>query len=460
MSQGNQPQVYSRHLTNKKTSEHLSRFNDLLSQMMSSAEGKPGAIGDITVVELSQANFAGVIAGSMLGELGARVIKVEPPEGDPAREITPYGANLGGVGIPYLMESRNKRNITIDIESEVGREDLGKLLSRVDVVIDTLRPGQLDELGIGYRQLREKNPGLVYVGVSPYGHYTEQARELANIPDSDLTAQADAGYPFLTGDPEAPEPYNYPVRAGIWAAWYMAGTLAVAGTLTALIHKRKTGEGQMVDVATHDAISVWQGFSLVWGSTFEKPRARVGNFDWCLFPYGYYASKDGYVTVAAGQDADFRGFLRILGRWDLENDWRYLYDRITDDVEKLKGLEVEFKKEFAKHTSKELVNKTLEFSAKAAKDRLRGRGFPIAVETLRPRQVLEQEHWQVRRSFIEIDEAKVGKFMIPTAVPRMSATPPRVDKVGVEIGEANREVYREYGLSGVPEKKGIEAVEA
>lgn len=457
---GQQPQVYSRHLTSKKISEHLSRFNELLAQMMTSTEGKPWAIGDTTVVELGQANFAGVIAASLLGELGARVIKVEPPQGDPARQVTPHGVNRRGVGIPFLMESRNKLNITIDLDSEGGIEDLAKLLRQADVVIDALRPGQLDGLGVGYRQLKQVNPGLVYVAISPYGHYTRQAKNLANIPDTDLTAQADAGYPFLSGDPEAPEPYNYPIRAGIWAAWYMAAALAVAGTLTALIHKRKTGQGQMVDVATHDAISAWQGFSLIWGATFEKPRVRVGNFDWCLFPYGYYQAKDGYVTVAAPMDADFRGLLQIIGRWDLENDWRYLYDRITDDVEKLKVLEADFKKEISKRTRRELVNKTLAFSAKAARDRLRGKGFPIAVETLSPREVREQKHWQVRQTFVDVDHPEVGKFTIPAPVPRLSETPPRVESIRLGIGQDNDQVYHEFGLTGQPLKRTSEAVEA
>jgi CoA:oxalate CoA-transferase len=440
------PQVFSRHLAGKAASEHLANFNKMLAEMMTSAEGKPETLKDITVVEVGQANFPGLISAAMLGEFGAEVIKVEPPEGDPARKISPYGVNLKGIGIPFLMESRNKRYITLDLQQEKDRENFKKLVNGADVVIDGLKPGWLDDLGIGYRQLNTTRPGLVYVAVSPYGHFTAKASKFRNIPDTDLTAQAESGYPNLIGNPEAPEPFNFPLRAGVWVASYMSAALAVAGTLTALWHKRRTGEGQMVDIATYDAISAWQGFSLVWGFTFERPRVRVGNFDWCLFPYGYYEAKDGYVTVAAAADADFRGLLKIFKRWDLENDWRFLFDRITDDVEKLKGLEAEFKKEIIKHTRQELVRKTLAYSAKAARDKLRGKGFPIIVETRSPREVLQEEHWKVRQSFIEKQHPVLGRIRIPASVPKMSESPPRVKDLTCDLGKDNEEIFKKFGL--------------
>lgn len=441
-------QVFSKHLTGKATMKRLAAFDKLLTGMMGSDEEKPGAIDDIMVVEVSHANFAGIISAALLGEFGAEVIKIEPPEGDPARKITPYGKNVKGVGIPFLMESRNKYNVTMDLNSPEGQENFRKLVKKADVLIDAVKPGSMDALGIGYRQLKQLNPGLIYVAISPYGHYTSKARELQNVPDTDLTAQAGCGYPSLIGDPSAEEPYNYPVKAGLWAAWYMSAVLAATGTLTALMHKRKTGEGQMVDVATNDAISAWQGYQLVWGFTMEQPRVRVGNFDWCLFPYGYYQAKDGrYVTVAAGTDADFRGLLKILGRWDLENDWRFLFDRITDDVENLKKLEGEVKKEVGKRMSKELLSSSLAFSAKAARDRLRSKGFPIMAEVKTPPEVLKEKHWQIRKSFQEIDHPVCGKFMIPASVPKMSESPPRVKWIKCGIGEDNEYIYNKYGLS-------------
>jgi CoA:oxalate CoA-transferase len=439
-------QVFSKHMTGKKTQAHLEQFNNLLADMMGPGGDKEGALFQTRVLEISYANFPGLVCGAMLGEMGADVIKIEPPQGDAAREATHHGCYVQGVGIPFVMESRNKLLITVDFEDEQGRRNIAKLAEKADIIIDAMKPGYLDKLGIGYRQLSTTNPGLIYASVSPYGHYTSKGRDCRNIPDTDLTAQSESGYPALTGDPKAPEPYNHPVRAGIWAATYMSAALGVAGIMTALLHRNRTGEGQMVDLATYDALSAWQGFSHVWGFTNEKPRTRIGNYDWCLFPYGYYKAKDGYVTVAAPSDADFRGLLKILGRWDLEDDWRFLFDRIADDPEKLDELEKEVKKEIAKYTRKELSEKTLAYGAQAARDRLRSKGFPIVVETLTPREVLEEKHWKIRNSFSEFDIKEDGKVTIPTLPPRLSESPSKVQWIKTGIGEDNNAVYEKYGL--------------
>jgi crotonobetainyl-CoA:carnitine CoA-transferase CaiB-like acyl-CoA transferase len=438
-------QVFSRHLTGKSASEHLSNFNKLLADLMGSSEGKPEVLDDVTVIEISHANFPALITASILGEFGAEVIKVEPPEGDPARTVSQYGVNVDGAGIPFVMESRNKQHITLDLKTEKGMENLKKLITQADLVVDGMKPGFLDSLGVGYRQCAELKPGLVYLAVSPYGHFTTKGKAYSNIPDTDLTAQSEAGYPALTGNPEAPEPYNYPVKAGVWAASYMAAALAVAGALTALLYKRKTGEGQMVDMASYDAISAWQGYSTIWGVNFRKPRVRVGNFDWIIFPYGYYKAKDGFVTIAAGADQDFRGLLKIFKRWDLENDWRFVFDRITDDLDKLKLLEADFKKEIVKFTRAELVQRTLAFSQKAARDKLRAQGSPIAVQTLSPREVLNEEHWKIRKSFMEVAVGET-KIKMPAPAPKLSDTPLRLKKIECGLGAHNRQVFQKFGL--------------
>ena len=439
-------QVFSKHMTGKKTQEQLEKFNTLLSEMMAAVGVKKGALEGTRVLEIGQASFPGIICGAMMGEMGADVIKVEPPQGDSAREATHHGQYIRGVGIPFVMESRNKLLITIDLEDAQGIENLRILAAKADIVIDAMKPGYLDELGIGYRQLCEVNPGLIYAAVSPYGHYTEKGREFRNMPDTDLTAQAESGYPSLTGDPKAQGNESYPLRAGIWAAAYMSAALCVAGIMTALFHRDRTGEGQIVDMATYDAISAWQGFSHVWGFTNEKPRVRVGNYDWCLFPYGYYQAKDGFVTVAAASDADFRGLIKILGRWDLEDDWRFVFDRIADDPDKLDELEKEMKKEFVKHTRKELSEKTLAYGANAARDKLRSKGFPIVVETLTPREVLEEKHWKVRNSFQEFEVQGHGKIKIPALPPRLSESPAKIDSLKIEIGADNETVYNKFNL--------------
>ena len=440
------PQAFSKHMTGKKAQEHLANFERLVRQMTDPSVDKLGSLQNIQVLEVSHACFPGTICASMLGELGAEVIKIEPPEGDPAREATPYGVNINGVGLPFLMESRNKYNITMDLTSENGRMNFTKLASKADILIDALKPGELDSLKIGYRQLTDLNPALIYVAISPFGHYTSKAEQCRNIPDTDLTAQAESGFPALIGDPREPEPYNFPLKAGLWAASYMSGALATAGTLTALLHRNKTGEGQMIDIATNDAISAWQGYSSVWGFTNETPRARNGNYDLGLYPYGYYKAKDGYVTICAEYDHDFRSLLKIIGRWDLEDDWRYLLDRITDNPEKLDELEAEIQKEIAKFTCEELFKKSFDFGIKAARDKLRSKGFPIAVETKLPHQVMEEEHWKVRKTFLKMEVPKFKEVIIPATPPQMSESPMRVKWIKGGIGEDDQEIYERYNL--------------
>jgi len=138
--------------------------------------------------------------------------------------------------------------------------------------------------------------------------------------------------------------------------------------------------------------------------------------------------------------------LKIFKRWDLEEDWEFVFDRITDDVDKLKDLEAEFKKEIVKHTRKELVQKSLAYSQKAARDKLRGKGFPIAVETLTPREVLNEEHWKVRKSFAEVDAGDT-KIKMPSSTPKLSDTPLRLKKIECRLGAHNQQVYKKFGLN-------------
>ena len=244
--------VYSRYVRKAEASERIADWSRLLAGM-ASAEGKPEVLDDTLVLDLSYANFAGLTAAGLLAEAGAEVIKVEPPGGDPSRVVTPFGAHRQGTGLGYLIESRNKRHVLLDFDQETDREKLKKLMARADIVIETYAPGELDAIGLGYRQLRELNPGLIYVAITPYGHTGEQARTHGHIPWSDLTSQAESGLAAILGDlPDAPEPQNWPTRAGFHAAGYAVAVEAVAGALAALFFKRLSGKGQMIDVAAAD----------------------------------------------------------------------------------------------------------------------------------------------------------------------------------------------------------------
>ena len=241
----------------------------ILAEMMN-AEGKPEVLDDILVLDVSSANFAGIICASYLAEFGAEVLKIEPPEGDPARQITPFGVTVQGVGIPFMFEGRNKRYMTLDIKNSAeDRKLFAKLAQKAAVVIESFTPGEMDAWGIGYRQLSAANPGLIYIALSAYGQYTDKAKESAKMPDTDITSQAGSGLPAqMGGTPDEPEPNNWPLRGGMWAGWYISGLSAALGGTVALIHRQNTGQGQMVDVAGMDAYSSMVGMPATIGFTW------------------------------------------------------------------------------------------------------------------------------------------------------------------------------------------------
>lgn len=441
--------VYSRYLQKKGASKPLSEWSQFLSKMMA-VEGKAEALDDMMVLDLSYANFSGNVTASFFAEAGAEVIKVEPPEGDPSRILSPYGANKQDVGIPYLMESRNKRHITLDLSSAEGRENLKILAKRADILIETYAPGEMDEWGIGYRQLKELNPGLIYIAISPYGHYTAKGREMAEMPWTDLTSQAESGLAALIGDlPSSPEPYNWPTRAGFYAAGYTSAVGAACGGLIASFFKRRTGEGQMIDIATADAFASCVGFPPTIGYVWKKPRIRYGTLDYGLCPYGFFKCKDGYVAIACFRDQDFRAALKLLGRWKLEEDWKTLLDRITDDIDKVLELNSVVEEAVADLTYGEINEKFSTYSVKAARSKWRGGGLPVTTRMLTAREVLGEKHWQVRGAFSKVEHPAFGVVTLPITG-KMSKTPLRVKWISANIGEDNDYVFKKYGLTDKP----------
>ena len=443
--------IYSRYLQKTSSSGPLSEWSQLLSKMMTS-EGKPEALDDMMVLDLSYANFSGNITASFFAEAGAEVIKIEPPEGDPSRIISPYGANVKGVGIPYLMESRNKRNVALDLSKHEDRENLKRLATRADVLIETFAPGEMDDWGIGYRQLRELNPGLIYIAITPYGHYTAKGKEMAGMPWTELTSQAESGLAALIGDlPNTPEPYNWPTRAGFYAAGYTSAVGAACGGLVASFFKRRTGEGQMVDIASADAYASCVGFPPTIGYVWKKPRFRYGTLDYGLCPYGFFKCKDSYVAIACFRDQDFRAAMRILGKWKLEGEWKTLLDRITDDIDKVKELNSEVEDAVAKYTYDEINEKFSSFSVKSARSKWRGGGLPVTTKMLTPKEVLQEKHWQVRGSFAKVEHPSYGIVTLPVTG-KLSKTPLRVKWLSADIGEDNEYIFKKYGL--VEKKSG------
>jgi len=432
--------IYTRH-----ASSHPSDLARALAEMMN-PDGKAEVLDDILVLDVSHANFAGIIAASFLAEFGAEVIKIEPPEGDPARQMTPFGANVKGVGIPFMMEGRNKRYMTLDLQkSDQDRVVFAKLARKAAVIIESFPAGDMDAWGIGYRQLSQENQGLIYIAITPYGQYTEKAKKFAKMPDSDLTSQAGSGLPAEMGDIEdAGEPYNWPLRAGMWAGWYISGlSAALAGTV-ALIHRQLSGQGQLVDVATMDAYTSMVTMPPTIGYTWDKARPRIGVLDFILYPYGHWRCKDGFVAIAAPRDHDFRALLKILDLWKIEDDWKHSSDRIPDILDQATELHKIIEEKTMQYTADELVAKALNYSRKSARSKWRGGGVPIVMKVQTPETAMENKQWAVRKTFQEVDDEMLGKYIISSNFTKMSASPPRVKWVSCQLGKDNEYVREKY----------------
>lgn len=275
-----------------------------------------GPFSGILVVDLTRV-LAGPYASLMLAELGARVIKIEPPQGDDARRFgpflkTPSGETKSGY---FIAVNRGKQSIALDLKDGNGRRIFETLLARADVLIENFRGGTMEKLGYGYDALKEKYPRLIYAGVSGFGHTGPYAQR----PAYDMVVQAMGGIMSLTGHPGGP-----PTRVGTSVGDITAGLFATIGIASALYERTKTGRGMKVDVSMLDCqAAILENAIARHVATGEIP-GPLGAVHPSIAPFAAFATKDGYMVIAAGTDALFAHAMRVLGREALVRDARFL----------------------------------------------------------------------------------------------------------------------------------------
>jgi len=262
-----------------------------------SDQGAPrGPLAGLVVVDLSRA-LAGPHAGMMLGDLGARVIRVESPDGDDSRGWGPPFLP-GGDGREhasyFLSCNRNKESIAIDLKAGEGRELLGRLVARADVLIENFRPGVLDRLGFSVARLHELNPGLVILSITGFGHDGPEGSR----PGYDQIAQGEGGVMSVTGPSK-----DQPTRVGLPVGDILAGMYGAYGVLAALRERDQTGKGQVVRTSLLAAVvgaHAYQGTRYTAAGEVPEP---TGNYHPSICPYGLYRAADGFVQIAVGSDA-------------------------------------------------------------------------------------------------------------------------------------------------------------
>lgn len=402
------------------------------------AAAKPEALDHLKVLDCSRANFGGLYCSSILAEFGARVIRVEPPEGDPARRFTPRGLTHEGTGLPYLVEGRNKLSVTLNLETEEGREILTRLAGRADILIESFRPGQMDAWGLGYRQLSETHPGLIYCALATHGQFGPRAR--AAIPDYDVTNQALSGVVHATGEMpgDPPRPWEVPTKIGAWMGWYVAGAWAAYGILLALRHRRRTGRGQLIDVSGAEGVMRLTNYNLAWYSMYRKMLFRVGNVDLGIYPYGIVRTRDGYAFLAGFSDANFRALCAIMGRQDLLEDPRFRTFLDRARLENMVPLQEEIERWSSTLTAQEILERVQAYP---------GPGIVATAKANLPSEVLAERHWWERGAFQLVEDPVYGRLLLQGQPVKMSETPPRLKWACRPVGADNEFVYlRELGL--------------
>lgn len=275
----------------------------------STGAARPEPLAQVRVLDLTHA-LAGPFCTMMLGDLGADVIKLEPPDGDQSRRWGP--PFIEHESSYFLSVNRNKRSVVLDLRLKGARRAAERLALASDVVVENLRPGTARKLGLGHDELRARKPALVYASISGFG------QEHPNLAGYDLIAQGTSGLMSLTGSPDGP-----PQKAGAPVADVTAGMFAANAILAALLGCRQTGDGCFIDVALNDALLALHTYQAGrYFATGDPPR-REGSHHPTIAPYGTFPTRDGFINVGVGSDAQFARFCQALEAPELLQDPRF-----------------------------------------------------------------------------------------------------------------------------------------
>lgn len=382
---------------------------------------RPLPLAGVRVLDISQV-MAGPYACMLLGDLGADVIKIEPPgTGDQTRGSMGFKMK-GADSLGFLNMNRNKRSIALDLKSEAGKEVLRTLAKDADILVENYRPGALRRLGLGYDVLKEINLRLVYTSISGFG----QTGPWADRPGFDLMAQAMSGVMSVTGYPDSP-----PVKAGVPVADIGCALFAIYATLAAYIGAKNTGQGQYIDAALFDtamAFSVWDTCDW-WGT--GKPPQPLGTSNKMTAPYQAMACADGHFVMGANNQKLWVQLCKLMEREDLLADPRFT--TIALRLANRPALQEELEKSFRLQGKDYWVETLL------------ANGIPAGPILSYP-EAFGSEHAQVRGMRMEIDHPVEGKVPNIGFAVKLSGTPQQVRRHPPLLGEHTEEVLAEAGI--------------
>jgi len=388
------------------------------------------ALADLTVLDLSRV-LAGPYGTMLLGDFGAEIIKVEQPgRGDDTRQWGPPFTKHGQSAY-FLCVNRNKRSITLNLKRAEGRDILRRLAAQADILIENFKVGVMDRLGLGFAQLRETNPGLIYCSITGYG----QNGPSKDRPGYDTVIQAQGGLMSINGPTENGDD-GEPFKVGVAIVDVSAGLFAVIGILSALHHRQRTGQGQHIDIALFDAQLGWLANVASNYLVSGQPPKRYGNAHGTIVPYQTFASADGHLMLAVGNDGQFRSLCQALAIEAVADDPRFATnpDRVAHRESLLPLLE----RLFRQQPTHVWIERLLDVGVPCG---------PVAdVPT-----ALNSPQSQARGMVQQVVDSSGDEISLVGPVIKMSATPPAIDSAPPFLGEQTEEVLRE--------KLGMEAEE-
>ena len=398
--------------------------------------GKPELLSGVRVLDVGT-QWLGPMCAGLLAELGAEVIKFElPPDarpglpegGDTLRWLGPTGPDTQNTSLPFFCANRNKRHVTLDLSTPKGKEIFRELAARpdTDVIVENLRAGGMDRLGLGYRQLSRENPRLIYLASNGPGQWGP----LADMLGDDGVGQAMSGHVHVTGFPDTDSQYpGIPTLMGSFMADTVGAIWGYSAVLAALLYREKTGKGQFIELSQVEGLLRILNDSIERYSVNNEVTGRLGNRRANLVAPAYVTScKDGYVYLVA-VEKQFQGLCGAMGRPDLVEDPRFLTG------------ELRLENQAALY---ELIDAWCLTKTKEELRRIAVEANFVLSPVLDPKEICELPHFLERGAIAEIDDRHYGRMKLATMPTHFSETPARVKHVSRPIGADNEAIFGKY----------------
>lgn len=377
-----------------------------------------GPLSGITVVDVTT-NISGPSLTMILADLGAEIIKIERPNiGDDSRGMGPFWE---GEGVYFLHINRNKNSIVIDLKQESGRQIVYDLVEKADVFVENFRFKKAEKMGLGYEKLKQINPSLVYCSLSAYG----QDGPLRERPGYDAIAQADSGIIGINGA-EGSEIARVPVSvldqgSAMWGA---------IGIISALFHKEKTGEGQLVTTSLYETGVFWVGYHMLsWLATGQEPK-KNGAGHTAFAPYGAFYASDAPVMIGISNNSLFKRLCNVLGKDEWTADPRY--ETNPKRVENRENLRVAIENILQSRSADEWVQLLAEAGVPSSK-------VKKISEVVQDKQIQAINMWK------DVAHSDIENFKLPRLPFELSNSPAEIKQAPPKLGENTKGILSKLG---------------